>query len=115
MQDVGPRFEGEVDKCLGARKIRPCIREKVAGDKNAIMSGERAPELSGDDGPAQFDGQRLDGQVIARLVDGMVESASQGQLSLPRHAWPLFVEKRDLAEQRVFRRCKRGAVEDAHL
>src|SRR5271165_1606981 len=115
VQDIRPRLEGEVDERLGARKIRPRIREKVAGDKNPVMGGERAPELAGDDGAAQFDRQGLDRQVIPRLVDGMVEGPSQGQLSLPRHAWSLLVEKRDLAQQRIFRGCEGGAVEDADL
>jgi hypothetical protein len=55
-----------------------------------------------DDGAAQFDGQGFDGQVITRLVDGMVESPSQGQLPFPRHAWPLLVDERDPAQQPVF-------------
>jgi hypothetical protein len=115
MQDVRPRLEGEVDECLGARKIRPCVREKIAGDKNPVMGVKRALELPGDDGAAQFDRQGFDGQVIPRLVDGMVEGPSQGQLSLPRHARSLLVEKRDLAQQPIFRGCERGAVEDADL
>src|ERR1700719_3329226 len=45
----------------------------------------------------------------------MVEGPPQGQLSLPRHARPLLVEKRDLAQQPIFRRCERSAVEDADL
>lgn len=78
MQDIRPRLEGEVDKFLGARKIRPCVREKIAGDKNPIMGVKRAPELPADDGAAKFDRQGLDGQVIPRLVDGMVEGPPQG-------------------------------------
>ncbi len=115
MQDIRPRLEGEVDKFLGARKIRPCVREKIAGDKNPIMRIERALELPGDNGAAQFDRQGLDGKVIPRLVDGMVKSPSQGKLSLPRHARSLLVEERDLAQQPIFRRCERSAVEDADL
>jgi hypothetical protein len=83
MQDLRPRLESEVDESLGARKIRPCIREKVTRDKNAIMSVKRALELSGDDGPAQFDRQGLDGQVIPRLVDGMVEARRKVSFRFP--------------------------------
>src|SRR5260370_42133983 len=97
MQDIRPRLEVEVDECLGARKIRPCIGEEIAGDKNPIMGLKRALELPGDDGAAQFDRQGLDGQVIPSLVDGMVYGPSQGQLPLPRHARSFLVEKRNLA------------------
>src|SRR6516162_4906178 len=45
----------------------------------------------------------------------MVEGPSQGKLSLSRHARSLLVEKRDLAQQPIFGRCERSAVEDADL
>ena len=115
MQDIRPWLEGKVDKFLGARKIRACVREEIASDKNLIMRVKRTLELPGDNGAAQFDRQGLDGQVIPRLVDGMVEGPSQGQLSLPRHARSLLVEKRDFAQQPIFGRCEWGAVEDADL
>ena len=61
MQDIRPRLEGEVDELLGARKIRPCVREEIAGDKNPVMGVERSLELPGDNGAAEFDRQGLDG------------------------------------------------------
>ena len=79
------------------------------------MPVKRALELPRDDSAAQFDRQGLDWQVIPRLVDGMVEGPAQSQLSLPRHARSLLVEKGDLAQQPIFRRCERGAVKDADL
>src|ERR1700730_6180841 len=73
MEDVWLWIEGKRYKGLGPRikSVRVC--KQVAGGERSIVVGKRFAKLPSDDGAAELDGDGPDGEVIADLIDRVVE------------------------------------------
>ena len=69
----GRGSKARLTNALVREKYVRAFAKRLRAIKTPVMGVKRTLELPGDDGAAQFDRQGFDGQVVPRLVDGMVE------------------------------------------
>src|SRR6202040_1630874 len=80
--------------------------EQIARDEQILGARHSPPELVGDDAPAQIERSRLDAERMVKLIDNRIPHVA----GLRPAVVITVIEKRDLAQDRVFRRAVAGAV-----